>query len=134
MGGRAKSSLRTTRPTRGAPRLPGPRPAWAAPSTPFQRLNPMTDPLYQGCTVGDLVVRAVARGGDRVAFISDDTRWTYRELGALISQVVQALAARGLKRGDAVATLSANRPEAFLIDPFLHGLTAGRLFAAPVVS
>ena len=84
----------------------------------------MTDPLYQGCTVGDLVVRAIARGGDRVAFISDDTRWTYRQLGALISQVVQALAARGLQRGDAVATLSANRPEAFLITAasYLMGL------------
>jgi len=75
----------------------------------------MTDKLYDGCTVGDLVVSAIARGGDRVAFISDDTRWTYRQLGALVSTVIQALEARGLKRGDAVATLSANRPEAFLI-------------------
>ena len=75
----------------------------------------MSNPLYQGCTVGDLVVTAIHRGGDRVAFISDDTQWTYRHLGALVSQVIQALQARGLKRGDAVATLSANRPEAFLI-------------------
>ena len=75
----------------------------------------MSNPLYQGCSVGDLVVSAVARGGERIAFICDDTRWTYRQLGALISQVIQALQARGLKRGDAVATLSANRPEAFLI-------------------
>ena len=49
------------------------------------------NPLYQGCNVGDLVISAIARGGERVAFISDDTRWTYRELGAKISQVVQAL-------------------------------------------
>ena len=75
----------------------------------------MTQSLYDGCNVGDLVVTAISRGGDRVAFISDDTRWTYRQLGALISTVVQALTARGLQRGDAVATLSANRPEAFLI-------------------
>ena len=75
----------------------------------------MTDKLYEGCTVGDLVVSAIRRGGDRVAFICDDTRWTYRHLGALVSTVIQALAARGLKRGDAVATLSANRPEAFVI-------------------
>ena len=72
-------------------------------------------PLYQGATVGDLVVSAIARGGDRTAFISGDEAWTYRELGAKVSQVVQVLAARGLQRGDAVATLSANRPEAFLI-------------------
>ena len=59
----------------------------------------MTQSLYDGCNVGDLVVTAISRGGDRVAFISDDTRWTYRQLGALISTVVQALTARGLQRG-----------------------------------
>jgi fatty-acyl-CoA synthase len=75
----------------------------------------MNDTLYQGCTVGDLVVTAIRRGGDRVAFISGDRRMTYRQLGALVSQVIQTLQARGLKRGDAVATLSANRPEAFVI-------------------
>ena len=79
------------------------------------QLPPMTDKLYQGCSVGDLVVTAIHRGGGRTAFISDDTRWTYRQLGALVSTVIQALVARGLQRGDAVATLSANRPEAFLI-------------------
>ncbi len=75
----------------------------------------MNDKLYQGCSGGDLVVTAIRRGGDRVAFISGDTQMTYRQLGALVSQVIQALAARGLQRGDAVATLSANRPEAFVI-------------------
>jgi len=75
----------------------------------------MNDKLYDNCSVGDLVVSAIARGGDRVAFICDDTRWTYRQLGAMVSQVIQVLQARGLQRGDAVATLSANRPEAFLI-------------------
>ncbi len=84
-----------------------------APQHPQQ--DPQHGALYQGCTVGDLVVSAIARGGDRVAFIADDARWTYRQLGALTSTVIQALQARGLQRGDAVATLSANRPEAFLI-------------------
>ena len=82
---------------------------------PKPQQDPQHNPLYDGCTVGDLVVSAIARGGDRVAFISDDARWTYRQLGALVSTVIQALNARGLQRGDAVATLSANRPEAFLI-------------------
>ena len=75
----------------------------------------MGNALYDCCSVGDLVVSALARGGDRDAFIGDDTRWTYRQLGALVSQVIQVLQARGLQRGDAVATLSGNRPEAFLI-------------------
>jgi fatty-acyl-CoA synthase len=84
----------------------------------------MGNPLYDGSTVGDLVITALARGGDRVAFIGDHTQWTYRQLGALVSQVVQALQARGLQRGDAVATLSGNRPEAFLITAaaYLMGL------------
>ena len=84
----------------------------------------MGNPLYDGCNVGDLVISAIARGGDRVAFIADDTRWTYRQLGARVSQVVQVLRSRGLQRGDAVATLLGNRPEAFLITAaaYLMGL------------
>ena len=88
--------------------------AWP-PTRINQPVRSMVDPLYQGCSVGDLVVSAIHRGGGRTAFISDDTRWTYRQLGALVSTVIQALTARGLQRGDAVATLSGNRPEAFLI-------------------
>ncbi len=84
----------------------------------------MGNPLHDGCAVGDLVIGAIARGGDRVAFIGDDVQYTYRQLGRRISQVVQALQARGLQRGDAVATLSGNRPEAFLITAaaYLMGL------------
>ena len=84
----------------------------------------MADPLYDGVSVGDLVVTAIARGGERTAFIGDHRQYSYRELGARISQVVQVLEARGLRRGDAVATLSGNRPEAFLITAaaYLMGL------------
>jgi len=76
----------------------------------------MADPagLYEGCGMGDLIVRAVQRGGDRVAFVLDDRQLTYREFGELLSRFIQALEARGLKKGDAIATLSSNRPEAFL--------------------
>ena len=45
----------------------------------------MRNPLCQGCTVGDLVVTAITRSGDRIAFIAEDQRWTYRRLGALVS-------------------------------------------------
>ena len=79
---------------------------------------------YEGCTCGDLVVRAIRRGGDRVAFALDEQRITYREFGESLSRLVQALEARGLRRGDAVATLSSNRPEAFLVTAaaYLMGL------------
>lgn len=70
--------------------------------------------LYDSCTMGDLVQRAIERGGDRVAFILDEQQLSYREFGALLSQLIQALAARGVRQGDAIAALSSNRPEAFM--------------------
>ena len=71
--------------------------------------------LHEMCNVGDLLVTAIARGGDRTAFIFEDRHLSYREFGRQVSRLIQALEARGLKRGDFVATLSANRPEAFLV-------------------
>jgi fatty-acyl-CoA synthase len=70
---------------------------------------------YEGCTCADLVIRAIQRGGDRVAFVLDDRSITYRRFGESLSRLVQALEARGLRRGDAIATLSSNRPEAFMV-------------------
>ena len=68
--------------------------------------------LYDGCTMGDLIQRAIERGGDRVAFILDEQKITYREFGSLLSRFIQALAERGVRKGDAIAALSSNRPEA----------------------
>jgi len=75
----------------------------------------MSTSLYDGCTMGDLVVRAIQRGGDRVAFVLDDQSITYREFGDQLARLVRALTDRGLRRGDAIAALSSNRPEAFLV-------------------
>ena len=72
------------------------------------------DPFHQDCSMGDLIVRAIQRGGDRIAFVLDEQQLSYRQFGELLSRFVQALKARGLKKGDAVAVLSSNRPEAFL--------------------
>ena len=80
--------------------------------------------LVEGCTMGDLIIRAIHRGGDRTAFVLDEQTMSYAQFGAALSQLVQALKARGLKRGDAIATLSSNRPEAFLVNAagYLMGL------------
>ena len=75
----------------------------------------MDNQLLQGCSVGDLLVTAIQRGGDRTAFIFEDRSISYREFGAMLSRFIQMLEARGIKKGDFVATLSANRPEAFLV-------------------
>jgi fatty-acyl-CoA synthase len=86
---------------------------------------PSQDPaLYQGGNMGDLLIDAIQRGGDRVAFVHGERQQTYREFGSLLSRFVQALSNHGLSKGDAVATLSANRPEAFLVTAaaYLMGL------------
>jgi fatty-acyl-CoA synthase len=74
--------------------------------------------------MGDLILRAIHRGGDQAAFVLDDQVITYREFGDMLSRMVQFMQARGLKRGDAIATLSSNRPEAFLVNAagYLLGL------------
>lgn len=76
---------------------------------------PLTTPLHDECTMGDLLIRAVARGGDRIAFVSNGKRTSYREFGALLSKLMQFFEAEGLRRGDGIACLSSNRMEAFAV-------------------
>jgi len=78
----------------------------------------------QGPNMGDLLIAAIARGGDRIAFVDADRRTTYRALGEQVSGLIQALSAQGLKKGDVIATLSPNRPEAFMMTAagYLMGL------------
>ncbi|MDP3820540.1 MAG: AMP-binding protein [Burkholderiales bacterium] len=87
-------------------------------------LAPQTPALYQGGNMGDLLIDAIQRGGERVAFVHAERQTTYREFGELVSRMVQALTAHGLAKGDPVATLSTNRPEAFLVTAaaYLMGL------------
>ena len=87
-------------------------------------LPPQSPALYQGGNMGDLVIDAIQRGGERVAFIHGERQTSYREFGEQLSRMVQALTAHGLVKGDPVATLSTNRPEAFLITAaaYLMGL------------
>ena len=70
--------------------------------------------FYEGCSMGELIVRAIRRGGDRPALVLDDQVITYREYGEMLSRCIQALEARGIRKGDAIGTLSSNRPEALL--------------------
>ena len=88
---------------------------------PSHATAPGLDP---GCSMGELIVRAIRRGGERIAFVLDEQRISYRAFGDMLSRMVQALAARGVKRGDAIAVLSSNRPEAFLVTAagYLMGL------------
>ncbi len=69
----------------------------------------------QGGTVGDMLLTAIARHGDRVALVDGQRAFTYRQLGAAIRQAIATLRAAGLQRGDTVAQLSGNRCEMFAV-------------------
>jgi len=73
------------------------------------------DQLHGETTMGDLLIRAVKRGGTRTAFISDGRRTTYHEFGVHLSQMSQFFERQGIGRGDGVVCLSRNTMEAFLI-------------------
>ena len=87
-----------------------------------------------GPTLGDLMVTAIRRGGDRIAFIHDDTQISYRRFGEMLSCLIQALEARGIRQGDSIAVLSANRPEAFLVNAASYVMGLRVTLVSPVSS
>ena len=75
----------------------------------------MKSQTYQSCSMGDLIITAIQRGGDRDAFVWGDLHISYREMGRQLSQIIQVFEGMGLQHGQTVATLSTNRPHAFFI-------------------
>ncbi|UBM08277.1 AMP-binding protein [Cupriavidus metallidurans] len=90
-----------------------------------------TQEAHVGGTIGEMIVHAIDRYPDRVAFIDGDARMTYRALGDRISQAISAFRALGLVRGDCVVQLSGNRPEVFIVmaAAYLMGLRSVTLHA-----
>ena len=70
--------------------------------------------LHGTATVGDVVCAALRRFPDRVAFRQDGSELTYREVEDALARWVTVLHERGLRPGEGVGLLSANRPEAWL--------------------
>jgi fatty-acyl-CoA synthase len=70
--------------------------------------------LHDGPTTGELILRSIRRYRNNVAFVSDTGTYTYEEMGHFIARIMQVLKDQGLKRGDGVCLLSANKPEVFL--------------------
>src|SRR3954464_7774911 len=56
----------------------------------------------------DVLRRAAARDGGKVALVAGDARQTYAELDAEVNRVANALGARGVRQGDRVVLLSRN--------------------------
>ncbi len=64
--------------------------------------------------------RAAARFGDRDAVLAGDQRWSFRDLDDASTAFGRHLAALGVRPGDRVATMTANRPE-FVVA--IHGIS-----------
>jgi len=71
--------------------------------------------IYNGCTMGELFVRAVKRFPDRIALVDATQQITYREMGERMARYAAVLLGAGLKAGDGAAQLSANRVDAVCV-------------------
>ncbi len=69
---------------------------------------------YDGLTVGDILIRAFRRHGDRVAFEGYGGTYTYRASLDLIGRYQAVFKQLGMRRGEHIAMLNANRAEAYL--------------------
>ena len=58
--------------------------------------------------LGEVLRRSAARFRDKTAIIDGETRWSFRELDAIVSSVAAGLEARGVAKGDRIALLSRN--------------------------
>jgi fatty-acyl-CoA synthase len=70
--------------------------------------------LHDTATFTDLVLTALRRYPDRVAFVQDGRELTYRLVEDRIGRLAATLVARGLGDGGGVGILSPNRPEVYL--------------------
>ena len=70
--------------------------------------------LYQGLTGGTLMLRAMARWGDRVAFSGYGGSFTYAQCRDLVGRYQAVMQSAGAVRGQRIALLNANRAEAWL--------------------
>jgi len=84
--------------------------------------------LYEPVTLGQVVVTALRRFPERVAFKLDGRELTYRQVEDALARWVAVLQANGLRRGEGVGLLSPNRPEAWLA-PSSAILAGGRYTA-----
>jgi fatty-acyl-CoA synthase len=68
--------------------------------------------VHNSPTFADTLVAALERYPERTCFVSEGGRQSYADVLKSISRLAQLFAALGLQRGDGLAQLSRNRPEA----------------------
>lgn len=62
--------------------------------------------------IGDLPVLAAMRWNNRLALVSGEQRWSYREFDEEVNRLTMSLQASGVRKGDKVAVWLTNCPEA----------------------
>jgi fatty-acyl-CoA synthase len=72
----------------------------------------MSQELHESCTLGELFVRAVRRYPERVALSDEREEISYSELGRRMAGFAAVMRDVGLRRGDGLAMISANRVDA----------------------
>jgi len=70
--------------------------------------------LRDAVTYGEIILTALRRFPDRVAFRQDDRTLTYRRTADLLARWITLFTQRGLSQGHGVGVLSPNRPEVWL--------------------
>ncbi|QOZ23865.1 AMP-binding protein [Bradyrhizobium sp. CCBAU 51753] len=92
--------------------------------------------LYQGPTIGDLIIIALQKFKDRVAFKEYSRAVTFGELEIMIGRAVAALDSLGVRKGDAVAQIAGNATEAFAITAacYIQGYRSVPLQAASSIN
>ena len=71
--------------------------------------------LHEGGTVGAMLITAIQRFADRPALADNQSRWSYRDLGAAAGRMIAVFRDLGLGKGDAVALLASNRIETWAV-------------------
>ncbi|MDA9521886.1 hypothetical protein XI06_16595 [Bradyrhizobium sp. CCBAU 11434] len=71
--------------------------------------------LYQGSTIGELIIVALGQFRHRVAFKDAGRAVTFGELEVMIGSAVARLEVLGVRKGDAVAQIASNATELFAI-------------------
>lgn len=94
----------------------------------------MAEGIHAGPTIGAVVLRALRRHPDRVAFSWDGGRWTHGETASYIGGFQAAFAARGLGRGDRVAFLAGNGAAAWTAAIAAQALGAAITWLHPLAS
>ena len=76
----------------------------------------VTDQLHEGGTLADMLIDALRRFPDRIAFEEEaGATVSYRDLGDLIGRGISVFRCLGLSHGNAVVQLSGNSPETFAL-------------------